>query len=400
VESAIIAQLKGRLAAPAEVEPVLAPLTPPLQARARARIGAARLAVNDRPGAENELRAAAAALGKIDPTDEFVIPGMKDAPKMPSGNRDVARAQAVALAEMARLEAGLGQKDQAWRHVLLALGVLRSTAPSIPGVEAKLADFKKRGASAISAEIQRSLNLKDPHKAQDIVKKYREALKQFFDLAQSRLSLEIEILESAIESGNAGEVWNEISQRIAAAEADRSEPYMMTPLPWLLARNFESAGDKATIEKISKAVGSAKAPPAAELETLASRIGEPDAHSIVKAMQAVKGAATADRERAVLAAASRLVRNDKLKEAIQFVRLFDDQLLREESLQWAAALACRRGHAPTVKENFGDASFVPTEAVSAWRGFLLGLAGYERAHPSAPASKSEGVNPPEPPKRL
>jgi hypothetical protein len=66
--------------------------------------------------------------------------------------------------------------------------------------------------------------------------------------------------------------------------------------------------------------------------------------------------------------------------------------LKEEAMQWSAALASRLGQAHAVKSllDKSNSSFQPTELVSGWSGFLIGLAAHERAEPAA-ASASPPV---------
>ena len=69
--------------------------------------------------------------------------------------------------------------------------------------------------------------------------------------------------------------------------------------------------------------------------------------------------------------------------AIEFVRMFNDSQLKEEALEWTAALACRLNHTRETKEILQAASFIPTESVSAYRGFLLGLLARDLAPEAA-----------------
>ena len=66
----------------------------------------------------------------------------------------------------------------------------------------------------------------------------------------------------------------------------------------------------------------------------------------------------------------------------------------------AAAHACRLGHEHLAFKTLRDASFVPNEAVAAWRGFLAGLQARDQssadvrpASPTAPAGPAEASAP-------
>ena len=84
-----------------------------------------------------------------------------------------------------------------------------------------------------------------------------------------------------------------------------------------------------------------------------------------------------------------------------YVRNFEDNVLKEESLQWTAALGCRSGMGRLTFDTLHAANFSPTEAVSAWRGFLLGLIAYERSQMASPGPSSEPAAKPvgQPPKQ-
>ncbi len=77
------------------------------RARAEARLGIVRLGVKDGAEAEKRLKAAIAALGDVVAKNEFLIPSVRNLATLDFPNPDPARFQAMALAEIARLEGGI-----------------------------------------------------------------------------------------------------------------------------------------------------------------------------------------------------------------------------------------------------------------------------------------------------
>ena len=89
------------------------------------------LAAKDRAAAERYLASAVASLGTVTAKDEFVIPPPKKMAALTLPDQDAPRQNAMALAEIARLEAGLGKVEVARKHLSLAMSVLRAAAPTV-----------------------------------------------------------------------------------------------------------------------------------------------------------------------------------------------------------------------------------------------------------------------------
>ncbi|HEV7998889.1 MAG TPA: hypothetical protein VGP63_03345, partial [Planctomycetaceae bacterium] len=106
---------------------------------------------------------------------------------------------------------------------------------------------------------------------------------------------------------------------------------------------------------------------------------------IVRFIKTIKEIERADLERYELILADRLVKSDQFPKAFEVARKIEDPILKEEAMQWSVALACRLGHGRDVKKILlaANSSFLPTELVAAWRGFLIGLLAHERAEPAA-----------------
>jgi hypothetical protein len=408
VEAVTVATLHKKLSAPPAVEPVLSAMSPSISARTQARIGTAQLAANDRPAAEKSLQAAQAALGKIESMSSLeraidaAVPPVEELysyrPPDPAGLRQTA----LALAEVARLESGLGRSDDGWIHVKLALKALRASAPSPVAAQERLNEIDRGNPAELRARLRKSLKLSSDDQARLAVTRCRQNGKSLLALAEARWALETAVAKTSIPWGHAGDLWTEIEQRLAEKEPHLREPWWDTAVPWLIAAHLQRSDDREGSQRVLEAAEQHEPPAEAALANLAAKIDSSDSVAIAKSIEAVKVGDRAERERTALEGSAALVRAGKIDRAVQFARTFEDPLLREETLDWTAALACRIGSARPMQQALQTANFVPTEAVSAWRGFLVGLLAREQAQgtqqsppaPSASASTDPAADKP------
>jgi len=380
--------LQRNSSASVSIDPVIEKLLPTARARLQARLGILQLAANDRSGAEKSLAAALAVLGTVKAGEEFVLPSVKELYSSPLPDPAPARASALALAEMARLEGKLNKQEDARKHVALAMSVLRASVPSPVAVQERLSEAEGRGAAAVRNELRVALKLRNDNEARGPFEKYRQNCRKLLKEATSRFALQVEILNSAIDWDDPADLWKDVSQRATEGDSARKEPYFTTLVPWKLYVKSEQSGNKELAGTIYQAAKS-NASPAAFLEVAIHQgIGKLEPRELIKQIEGVKDVERPDRERVILDGASRLLNAGKLDDALNFVRLFNDQVLREEVLQWTTALACRLGLDSKTNQLLRDANFVPTDSVSAWRGFLLGLQSSEEAKKHAPSASS------------
>jgi hypothetical protein len=368
---------------------VLAKLKPAAQARCHARFGLLRLRDKDRAGAESELKAALAALGSAKAGHEFELPLVEGIYRWQPSDPGPARQDALAFAEIARLQGGLGNTEDANRSLATALDCVRASAPSPSAVEAK--DRVNRGDRAgLRSQLQAALKLPEG-RVDQALRQYGTNLMNLGYAAATRFKLETEILDTSLSWADPAEVWKLIGKRIAAGDPDRREPFLTTPLPGLLIVKLKFRGEKGDAKKlaaIEKVVGDTPSNPVARLAAAIVQSKEGTAFEIVTFLKTIENAERSDLERTELIIADRLISNGEFPKAFEFARKIEDPVLKEEAMQWSVALACRNGQARPVKQilHESNSSFLPTELVSAWRGFLIGLLARERAEPAASAT--------------
>ncbi len=380
--------------ADASPDAVLAKLKPTAQARCHARLGQLDLK-NDRAAAEAELKAALTALGSAKPGAEFVLPPVKEIYDWQPADPEPARQNALAFAEIARLQAGLGQMAESHHNLALALDCLRASAPSPAAVDARQ-KRDKRDWSGRRAELKTALKLRD-NQVETAANQYAHNLRdQLGVAADARFAHEVNILDTALTWADPSEIWNLIGNRVTAGDPDRREPFLLTALPWQLTVRLKSKGvkpEEGAYLAIGKVVGDTTPNPVGRLDLIIAQTNDAEPGDLVNNLKAIEDVERSDRERAGMIIADRLVAAGQFPKAFQFARLLDDPVMKEETMEWSAALASRLGQARPVKQllRASNSSFSPTELVSSWRGFLIGLLAREAVEPaaSAPATAAQ-----------
>jgi hypothetical protein len=375
---------------------VLAKLKPAAQARCHARFGLIRLGNKDQAAAESELKAAQQALGSAKAGAEFVLPSVKNIYQLQLPDPGPARQDALAFAEIARLQARLGHVEEADRSLATALDCLRATAPSPIAVDAKQkADKKDRGG--LRSELQAALKVSEAQ-SDAAALQYSRNLKTLGEAADARFARELDILDASLTWADPAKVWKLIGPRAIAGNPNRKEPYFITPLPWQLMIRLKSRGGEsaeATIDAIQKVLGESPRNQAAMLDALIAEMNDTKPEVLAKDLKSIEIDEHSDRDRTALIVCDRLVSNGQFPKAFQFARLIEDPILKEEAMQWTAAFACRNGEGHKVKGLLleSNSSFLPTEMVAAWRGFLVGLLARERAEPAAASAAPPAIQP-------
>jgi hypothetical protein len=365
---------------------VLAKLKPAAQARCHAQIARLRAHNNDRPGAENELKAALAALGSTKAAEEFTLPSLKGIYNWHAADPGPARQDALAFADIAAAQAALGQTEPADQSLATALDCVRSTAPSVAAVAAKVQSASSNRAG-LKDDLHTQLKLRETQ-VEAAFEQYRGNLRKLGQAADARALLELEILDTALAWADPSAVWKLIGTRATTNAVDRKELLLITPLPWQLMARLRSQGqspDAGAFAAIQKAVGDSQPNPVGMLDAVVFGISDHEPTDLANGLKSIENVERPDRERAGLFIADRLVAAGDFHKAFQFSRLIDDPAMKEKTMEWCAARACRLGQARPVRDllRASNTSFVPTELVSAWRGFLIGLLARERAEPEA-----------------
>ncbi len=381
----------------AALDAVLSKLKPAAQARSHARFGLLRLRANDRAGAESELKAAVTALGSAQAGAEFELPSLKEIYEWQPSDPGPAHQNAFAYAEIARLRAGLGQVADANRSLSIALDCLRASAPSPSAVDAK-ERINKTDRAGLRAELRTTLKLRDAQ-VDAAAAQYGHNLRDVLGpAAEARFALELEILDTALAWADPAELWKLISNRVTAGDVDRMEPFARTALPWQLILRLNSKADnrdEKTLTAIRKAVAGTPPKALAVLDDGISKASEATPSELAQGLKSIEGLERSDQERGGLIIVDRLVSSGQFDKAFKFAREILDPNLKEETMEWCVAYACRLGQGRAVKEHLhaANSSLSSTQKVAAWRGFLIGLLARERAEPATATASPTAAAP-------
>jgi hypothetical protein len=181
-------------------------------------------------------------------------------------------------------------------------------------------------------------------------------------------------------------------------DVDRMEPFAKTALPWQLYLRLNAKPDKRdekAVAAIRKAVGNLPPRPLALLDDAIFKANDATPTELAEGLKSIEGIDRADLERAGLIIVDRLVSSGQFDKAFKFARDIADPNLKEESMQWCVALACRLGQGRPVKDHLhtANSSLTSTQKVAAWRGFLIGLLARERAEPAGASAAAHAAPP-------
>jgi len=381
----------------AAIDAVLAKLRPAAQARSHARFGLLRLRANDKAGAESELKAAVTALGSAQAGAEFELPSLKEIYEWQPSDLGPAHQNALAYAEIARLQGGLGQAAGANRSLSIALDCVRASAPSPSAIDAK-ERINRTNRAGLRSELQATLKLRDAQ-VDAAANQYGRNLLALGKAAEARFALELEILDTALAWADPAQVWKLISNRMTPGDVDRMEPFGRTALPWQLILRLNSKGanrDEKTLTAIRKAVADIPPNALALLDDAISRVNEATPSDLEEGIKSIDGIERSDQQRAGLIIVDRLVASGQFEKAFKFAREILDPNLKEETMEWCVGVACRLGQGRPVKEHLhtANSSLSSTQKVAAWRGFLIGLLARERAESAAASAAPPASQPP------
>ena len=186
----------------------------------------------------------------------------------------------MALAEIARLEGGIGKGDDARAHLERRDRLLRASAPNINAAREKVEEASRLRGS----ELEKSVPAKEHRKEvrAQLARRYQQeatagAKNPEDDQNPSGrrrtagLPCKPGFSRCAVSGTTRSSFGKRSRCRRRRPAADQKEPYFNTLIPWQLSVDLRRAGHKEEAEKINQAAGSNVPPPAAVLELLAQK---------------------------------------------------------------------------------------------------------------------------------
>jgi len=364
----------------ATIETAAAGLGPAGKARLSARLAGKLIVRGQKELGEKWLEMARTTIESLKDPAPLTFSGMKDLYQLSLPDPASLRQGALALAELARAEASLKNKEAAAGALHRALIFLRGTTPSPVAIQARIDEIESRGIAAIRDELKSALGLRSDDQAFRAANQYRRHCASIGEAAQSRVELQTDILLAAVDWGLADEAWSEARTHQNSSDVSQRELYYETALPAVLIHKYRQQGEAEKASAILTIVGEKEEgkETEADLRIRLQRLTEEllAAGKLSEAAREIESYRRIDkiwRLRWTLQLACRLVKESKTEEALEFIDNYEDPIVREIALELTGALASKTGRGRPILELIKTSRLPPTEQVALCRGFLLGL---------------------------
>jgi hypothetical protein len=343
-----------------------------------ARLGQTLSTLEQGDAAKQALELATRSVAELPPPSEQAMPEVRQVAGYRLPNRAVIQKQAIALAEVARLQSQLGDQEGARTSLQSALAYGRSLAPALPLAREQLSQAEQAPPAVLRNQLKAALDLKNDDEARVASVSYRKSLQDIQTAAQERFATQSRILEQAIDWGMSAAVLESISASIDSEDVSRREPFAGTTLIPALLAAFEKAGQSDQVAAINELLTRAgqKQVPAASGWTLVWTQMDKD---VAAAAQALASLPSSEQQADAIAlvGVSRLVQSGKPDAALAFAAKVSDQALREECYQQIAAQQTKTGKTTELTAAM-EAIVQVTEKLSVAWGLVVGAAGQSR----------------------
>lgn len=343
-----------------------------------ARLGQTLSSLDQDDAARKALELANRSVAELSPPSEQAMPEVRQVAGYRLPNRTVIQKQAIALAEVARLQSQLGDQEGARTSLQSALAYGRSLAPALPLAREQLSQAEQAPPAVLRNQLKAALDLKNDDEARVASVNYRKSLQDIQTAAQERFSIQTRILEQAIDWGMGAAVLESISASVDSEDASRREPFAGTTLIPALLASFEQAGQSDQVAAINELLTRAgqKQVPAASGWTLVWTQMDKDVAAAAQALGSIPSSEQ-QADAIALVGVSRLVQSGKPDAALAFAAKVSDQALREECYQQIAAQQTRTGNTAGLTAAMEAIPQVTEKLSVAW-GLVQGAAGKSR----------------------
>lgn len=366
----------------AQVEAATASAAPAAKAYVFARVAAAQLDAGDRAGAEKAIQTAATAIGEVPVPEEYVLLDAKAFLSQDVPDEVNLRVATFAAAEVARVQAQLGQSEAAWKSLAAALGYVRGTAPTVVEVERRQGQIGDR----LKNQLRSLLSLDSEDRARLALNDYRKQCTRFLEVARTRFNTQQEILRKAADWNVLDALWNEIQARSdSSTDPNRREPYHMTTIPGIVASRYRQAGAEDQAKAVETAVGGQLKTDVRE-SVKQTTVSLANSGKVVQAAREIMKAnapRNADHtwlEHWMLRLACRIAVTQGTDAAFEYVVTFSpkrDPLWREAGFRLVAGLATQNGDVEKVAAFANHKGLSATERVSVYRGLVGAIIAQE-----------------------
>lgn len=350
-------------------------LPAPVKARLWARLASVRLAVGNRAAAEELLQKADSLLQTIALPPAVKIQGIKPLLDWKAPDALALRQTALAAADIGSVQYQLQQVEPAWNSFQKSLKFLRGTAPALNFIVPRRAQLEGVGTDSVRAELKAALQLRTDDQIRRAVLQYRQKADEIVRASALRFLWQTDVLETAARLGLADQVWNEVELGQKRPDVDEREPFLASPIPFVVALQYAALGKDDRHEAILAAASAQSAGP--EMIPRIRRILTQNAVDTGDAVAAVEMLNEVLTDSGTLhewslRLACRLVKAGEVTQAIGFLGKLRDTALREDGIALVTALAARTGHSAEVWK-LASSKLSVSETAATCAGLVVGL---------------------------
>lgn len=231
--------------------------TPSAKVRMWSAVASARLTQGDKAGADEALSKAVALVAELGIPNAMAVPGMKaiyeSDGKSHAGLPDPgpARANVLAMNDIAMLQWGLGKNDEGWKSFLGAMDWSHAMAPGMSATQ-KLVDECDKSEGTLKTQLKGIA----PKGTSDFLafNQYRKQCGKLHDEARARFELQSGLLREAILHGQLRPAWDYMVSQTNQADLSQRDPFLEGDRPALLSliQMQGDAHDKSVYEDARK----------------------------------------------------------------------------------------------------------------------------------------------------
>lgn len=204
--------------------------------------------------ADRLTKAATETLNAIAIPSSVVVSGFKEVLDYQQTNRTELRQSSIGAAGVGMALVAQKKPEEAWNQFVLALKYARGIGPGSAAVYQMQVQAEELGLQRLRATVRKLLSLRSDDEAIRRTKELQNKLDEVAISAGDRLSLQVALLESAMEAGLSKSVWRETLSLAQHQDLNIREPYFNTRLPKRLIQKFIDEGATTEVNEIESKV--------------------------------------------------------------------------------------------------------------------------------------------------
>ncbi|QDU81390.1 hypothetical protein Pla110_31310 [Polystyrenella longa] len=282
-----------------------------------------------------------------------------------------------AFAELSRAESIAKKKDESWTYLKKSLQIGRNISPN-PKLTRSFREAIESNSTRAQQQLFREINLNAASELSIKFAQYDRNLKVLEERAERRFRAQWTILARGLNWGLQSEVWQAVTSNDASGSSADMEPYVSTPLLQLLENRFTELGQKQFADNVNALLSRQDLltePTAVLVEGLAVNLAYDDIRAASSIINDSK-VSVAEKELITLYFINRLVRKEKLIQAIDLTKRIEDPLMQEEAWKVMSGHAVASAQTEKYWALMRREDLTPTRWLSVCRGVIPELVGF------------------------